>query len=140
MAARARPMISMIAPSFGDPQPPMAAAGAPPVTAFGLQDNQDGGFTIWGRNDQGNRVDVSNVAALSEVVSDAPDVLTIGEVSGMHVKTSGVKEGTAHVTARATWADGSTGPFSITLTGTVENNPNVQGLGVTFDEPTIRPA
>jgi hypothetical protein len=114
-----------------------AKAGDPAPTELVLLDTEKSGFTLFGVNAAGNRIDISGVASLTPPpVSSDTGVLTIGTVSGMHVDVVSVAAGTVTVEATATWNDGSTGPFVIEIAGTVKQDPNVTGLTFSVDTAT----
>lgn len=104
------------------------------ITVFNLVDNGSGSYTVMGVDAAGNQVDISSVATLA-AVSDTPAVIAAGVTSGM---TFSVTAGTpppaigasAKITLTATWNDGSVGPFSTTVTGTIQAG-NVVGIVVT---------
>lgn len=103
--------------------------------SFVLEDNQDGSFTVFGVSKAGNKVDISSVATLAVTSSD-PAIVTVDAPEGMRVATHAVgPTGSVTLTITATWNDGSVGPFSIDLPGTVMGGP-VSGLIVDFGTPT----
>jgi hypothetical protein len=105
---------------------------------FTIQDNEDGTFTVLGKDAAGfGGIDISGVATLT-VSSDNAAVLTVGVISGMTFPVSAVAPGTCNLTITATWNDGSIGPFVINLPGTVTQGP-VTGLEVDVGTPTPRP-
>jgi len=116
----------------------MAAAGAKAAgDAFSIADNEDGSFTVFGVDKAGNQVPIDGVATLTATSSD-PSTLTLDTPSGATVQTHGVKPGAVTISVTATWDDGSVGPFSLDLTGTVGGSA-VAGLTATFSNPVPRP-
>jgi hypothetical protein len=114
-----------------------AKGGDPPPDELVLLDSEKSGFTIFGRNAGGARVDISGVASLTPPpVANDPNILTVGAVNGMHCDVAGVTAGPVVVTVTATWKDGSVGPFVIDIAGTVGQDQKVTGLVFTIDSAT----
>ncbi len=114
-----------------------AKAGDPPPSELVLLDTGKSGFTLYGVNAAGARIDISGVATLTPPpVSSDPAVLTVGAVTGMHADVVAVAAGSVTVTATATWNDGSVGPFVIDIAGTVSQDQAVTGLTFTIDTAT----
>lgn len=111
------------------------------VTEFNLQDNGDNTFTVLGTNAAGNELDISGIASL-QASSDNPAVITVdppqGMTVGIHAPTSPAPQigQTANVTLTATFNDGSVGPFTISLPGTITAGP-VTGVAVNLGTPTV---
>ncbi len=106
-------------------------------TNFTILDSQDGHYTVHGHTASGKDADISAVATLT-ATSDNPAVFTASTPVGMSGDVTAVAAGTANLILVATWTDGSVGPFTITVPGTVNPTPDpVTGLGVLFGTPTI---
>jgi hypothetical protein len=125
--------------------PGMRSAGKLPKgaspTEFNLQDNGDNTFTVLGVNDAGNTVSIEDIATL-EASSDNPAAITVdpptGMTVGIHAPTNPAPApgATANVTLTATFTDGSIGPFSISIPGTITAGP-VSGIEVKLGTPTV---
>lgn len=106
------------------------------ATDFTLLDNEDNTYTVHGHSKAGNPVDISGVATLT-ATSDNPAIITADPPTGMTGTVHAVAPtGTANLILTATWGDGSVGPFTITVPGTVKGSA-AAGLGVDFGTPTV---
>lgn len=120
-----------------------AKKGAPPPGDFGLVDNGDATFTVVGLDAAGNEVDISAVATLDPPPSsDDTSIITVdppsGMTSAMHAVGPVTPPGSpVHVTATATWIDGSVGPFSFTLNVSTFTGA-ATGIGIKIDSVTVR--
>ena len=118
---------------------PKATTKAAP-TGFNLQDNGDNTITVFGTDAAGNQVDISSVATIA-VTSATPAVITVdtpvGMTFGIHAPTAPAPAvgATSVITITATWTDGSVGPFTLSLTGTITGGP-ATGLGISLGTPT----
>ena len=97
------------------------AAGHPKHDAsdFVFVDNQDDTCSVIGQDAGGNPVDISAVATLSVSSSDTT-IVTVDPPTGMTfamhaVGKVSVPGSPVQITAKATWNDGSIGPFTFVL-------------------------
>jgi hypothetical protein len=93
-----------------------------PVTTFNLVDNGNNSYTVVGVDAAGAQVDISGVATLAAVSSD-PTVMTV-TTNGMSFTVTAATPppavgSQATITLTATWNDGSIGPFTATIQGTI---------------------
>ncbi len=118
------------------------AAGPMPkgavVTEFDLQDNGDNTLTLLGKSAAGNSADISAVATISPPSSsDNTAIITVDNPGGMVTGIHAVGPlGSANITITATWNDGSIGPFTVTVPGTVKIGP-VSGVVVDLGTPSV---
>jgi hypothetical protein len=115
---------------------PVKAQAKAALASFQIQDNQDDSFTVFGVDAAGNQVDISGVASLA-VSSDNTAILTVDAPVGMTSAMHAVGPvGTVNIVAKATWTDGSVGPFTFTLPVTVQTGP-ASGLNIVPGTPTV---
>lgn len=118
--------------------------GAAPITQFGLMDNGDCTFTVFGLDAAGNQIDISTVATMS-CSSDNTAVVTVdtptGMGSAMHTPTNPAPQigQTANISVVVTWSDPTTAPpgspFNFTLPVTIQPGA-VSGITIVPGTPT----
>ena len=117
------------------------------MDGFTIFDSEDGHYTVHGHTQSGKNVDISDVATLTASSSDTsvftapPPTGMSGIVVGVPAVPPATVDRNAILDLVATWNDGSLGPLTIDVTGTVKPSPlppdPVTGLGVTFSAPTV---
>ncbi len=120
------------------------AAVGDTIDQFNILDTEDGHYTVHGHTVSGKNVDLTDVATLTATSSDptvftaSPPVGMSGDVVAVLAVPPATGPRTATLSLVATWNDGSVGPFTIDVPGTVNVTPDpVIGLGVVFGTPTV---
>lgn len=112
------------------------------MPVFILQDNQDSIVTVTGVDSAGNDVDISGKVTIDAQSSDPADCgiepipsgSTSFTVHGLHP----TQPGSVIITVKATWNDGSVGPFTIDLPVDIKGSV-ATGLTAVFGPPSVRP-